>query len=76
MSETIEVRCPRCKRKATSPRAEWDYPEAVLLEVDCPDCNRGDFDMPVYFDAAGDEVNYDPADIPSHRAQMAREVKA
>jgi hypothetical protein len=32
--------------------------------------------MPVYFDAAGDEVNYDPADIPSHRAQMAREVKA
>jgi hypothetical protein len=53
-------------------RAEWDYPEAVLVEIPCPECCGGDFGSETYYDAAGKEVLYDPAEIPQRRATMDR----
>lgn len=76
MSNTITLRCPKCKQTTQVERAEWDYPEATTLVVRCGECCGGDFDQPVYRDAKGKEVLYDVAEIPEHRARIAEEALA
>lgn len=65
--KTITIECPECKLRAETPRQEYDYPEAVLMQVVCPNCTTGDFDEPVYFDKDGNNVNYDPDEIGKHQ---------
>ena len=59
----MELRCPKCGKQKSTERLPEDYPEAVRLEVMCPDCNAGDFDEPVYYDAHGNHIVRDP-DMP------------
>lgn len=60
MSDTILLRCPKCRRSKRVPRCDHDYPEAVAVEIQCDRCNPGDFDEPHYFDAAGKSIVRDP----------------
>ena len=60
----IQLRCPKCKRQLSVKRREEDYPDAVRLEVTCPDCNAGDFCEPMYFDKSGNHIIRDPGVTP------------
>lgn len=56
----ILLKCPKCKRQMNAKRQDTDYPEAVRLEVACPDCNAGDFAEPMYYDKNDKHINRDP----------------
>ena len=56
----ILLRCPLCCREKHICRSTYDYPEAVALEIVCPDCDDGDFHEPRYYDAEGACVIRDP----------------
>ena len=58
--EHILLKCPICKRQVNAKRLDTDYPEAVRLEVTCPDCDVGDFAEPMYYDKNGKHINRDP----------------
>lgn len=61
MSDTIKIVCATCRREVDTPRCDTDPPGAVELRgIVCPDCDTGGFDMPVYYDANGNEVSGDP----------------
>lgn len=61
MADTrITLRCPDCKRSKRVKREPTDYPEAVVLEVTCDRCDRGDFAEQVFYDAAGEHITRDP----------------
>lgn len=68
VSDTLTLSCRKCGKTMQTPRSEHDYPEAVSMRLDCPDCWNGDFDEPDYFDADGNIVEYDPEEIPARRA--------
>lgn len=54
------LRCPKCWKEKHVPREKTDYPDAVRIEVACPDCNAGDFAEMVQFDADGKHIIRDP----------------
>lgn len=54
--KTIRLVCPKCGKGKTVDRDEFDPPAAVRVEIQCGECNPGDFDAPHFFDAAGREV--------------------
>ena len=59
----ISLWCPQCERGMIADKFEHDYPEAVMLEVECPDCGSGGFEDPTYYDRDGNNVNYDAKEI-------------
>ena len=60
MADTIRLECPECGREMDVARHRTDYPEAVRLQMRCPDCDRGDHAELVYVDAAGKHITRDP----------------
>lgn len=50
------LRCPMCRREMMVDREPTDYPEAVRIEVTCPECNEGDFAETMHFDATGKHI--------------------
>jgi hypothetical protein len=59
------LRCPKCRREMPVARADYDYPEAVRMEIVCPECDDGDFHEPFYYDAQGKQICRDPAETPN-----------
>lgn len=58
----IKIVCPKCKREVPfAERDENDPPNAVSMELTCPECNPGDFEQVFYFDKGGNEIRWDPA---------------
>jgi hypothetical protein len=55
----ILLRCPKCHKAETVPRDEFDPPRAARVEIQCPECNAGDFDSPHYFAADGSELDWE-----------------
>lgn len=56
----VKLKCPKCKRTLTVERQDLDPPKTALVEIQCPECNGGDFDTPIFFDAQGNELCGDP----------------
>ena len=52
--------CPKCKRRQKSPLEPDDPPGTATVIIQCPKCIGGDFDLPKYQDAAGNELSADP----------------
>lgn len=63
------LRCPKCRKEMYVDREPTDYPEAVRIEVTCPDCNAGDFAEVMQFDAAGRHIIRDPDESPNVQVQ-------
>ena len=61
----ILFRCPKCHREKWIQRAKADYPEAARLEIQCANCNHGDFDEPMYYDVNGKHITRDPSVPPT-----------
>lgn len=57
----IELRCPRGARSLSVARDEYDYPEAVRVEVVCDKCDDGDFAEVMHYDADGNHITRDPS---------------
>ena len=53
---TIRLRCPCCFKTVMRERADWDPPNAATIEILCPRCTGGDFDLVCYLDADGKEI--------------------
>jgi len=62
------LRCPKCRRTQHTDRQEHDYPEAVRLEIVCPECDDGDFHEPFYYDENGKHICRDPDETPNAKA--------
>jgi len=62
-SDWITLRCPKCKLRKRAKRDETDPPGTVIIVLQCPECNGGDFDSPVYFDEAGNELPFIEAEL-------------
>lgn len=57
MEDTIILECTKCESVLSTMRdKQLDPPEAVKMVGICPDCDSGDFDEPMYFDAAGNHI--------------------
>lgn len=56
----LTLRCPKCRKEISTERQDYDYPEAVRMEIICPKCDDGDFHEPFYFDANGKHITRDP----------------
>jgi hypothetical protein len=48
----------KCSEIMAVERADHDEPSATVLEIQCPECNGGDFDSPAYYDGNGRELPY------------------
>lgn len=57
---TIILRCTVCKREQNTERLDVDYPEAVMVQIVCPDCDIGNFSEVFYYDAEGKHIIRDP----------------
>lgn len=56
----IQLWCPKCGHHYIADREKYDYPEAVMLELECPKCVvSGEFESSTYWDNKGNEVLYD-----------------
>lgn len=54
---TIKIECRKCGKRKTILRDEHDPPNAVKVQITCPDCNSGDFDETMHFDANGKHLH-------------------
>ena len=73
----IALWCSKCRKLVIANRENHDYPEAVMLEFDCPDCgDPGDFESLTYYDRNGNEVLYDVALIGTPEHPLAECMKA
>lgn len=70
------LRCPKCLKEMYVDREPTDYPEAVRIEVTCPDCNAGDFAEVMQFDADGRHIIRDPDEPPNVKHEGAPAVSA
>lgn len=52
----VTLRCKTCKREQKVRKEETDPEGTKLVLLNCPECHRGDFDEPAFFDAAGREI--------------------
>lgn len=57
----VMLECPKCRKRRFVERNEFDPPNTARVQIQCPDCNAGDFDQPHYFDAAGRELSWEDA---------------
>lgn len=55
-AERVTLRCPKCKTEKRVDRDESDPAGTAVVEVQCPECNGGDFDCPTYFGSDGLEL--------------------
>lgn len=60
MADTINLRCPKCRKAGEDQRRDTDYPETHTVEIICQDCDDGDFHSEQHFDAAGRHITRDP----------------
>lgn len=56
MTNMITLECGKCCQKVSVCRTEDDPPHAVRVEIQCAECNGGDFDEPKYFDEANRHI--------------------
>ena len=70
------LRCPKCRKEMHVDRESTDYPEAVRIEVTCPDCNAGDFAEVMQFDAEGRHIIRDPDESPNAEVSGAGTASA
>lgn len=60
MGDTITMVCT-CGLRVETPRCDTDPPTATECHgVKCPSCDNGEFDMPFFLNAQGQEVSGDP----------------
>lgn len=57
----VTLECPKCGKRRFAERDEFDPPNTARVQIQCPDCNAGDFDQPHYFDADGRELSWEDA---------------
>jgi hypothetical protein len=55
----VIFQCPDCNKQREVPRRPEDHPTAMLCQLQCPDCDDGDFHEGRWFYATGKEVPYD-----------------
>lgn len=55
----VTLRCSKCEKEMRARKDDTDPLGTVVVEIQCPDCNSGDFDSPVYFDADGLEIPFE-----------------
>lgn len=56
----VTLFCPGCESAKTVKRDDSDLPGTMTIHARCPDCNPGDFDEVIYFDADGTQLLDDP----------------
>lgn len=56
----ILLKCTKCKRQKMTERLDVDYPEAVMVQIICPECDTGDFSEVFYYDKNGKHIIRDP----------------
>jgi hypothetical protein len=66
-SELVTLVCPKCQRRAQVEKYETDPVGTTEVHVVCDRCNPGDFDVPVYFSADGQELFF--ADRPTQETE-------
>lgn len=49
----IQLECKKCGKTKMVQRVKHDPPAAVKVCITCPECNPGDFDETMHFDAEG-----------------------
>lgn len=54
----VTLKCKKCSltRRVIKEKTDPEGTATILLQ--CPECNGGDFDEPVFLDAAGKEIPY------------------
>lgn len=52
----IRLKCPHCGKTKMTDRQDADPAHATELQIECPECDRGDFGVPAYFDASGRHI--------------------
>ena len=52
----VILRCPKCKAEKLGTKDQTDPPGTALILLQCPECNDGDFDSPLYFAADGRQL--------------------
>lgn len=57
MAEPIKMRCRTCKRTKKGKRESYTPPEAIIEEVECPDCSPGSWCEVKWFDKDGREID-------------------
>lgn len=55
----VTLHCPKCGRRTKAKAERSDPPGTATVDIQCPECNHGDFDSPAYFDVAGKEISGD-----------------
>lgn len=54
---TIKLECGKCGKNKVTLRDNYDPPAAVRVRITCPECNSGDFDETMHFDAEGKHLH-------------------
>lgn len=62
--DTVVLRCPNCSRESVAERDALDPEEAAVVEIICPGCDRGDFNVPTFWAADGSEILWDGSPSP------------
>ena len=55
----VTLRCPMCRKEIHVAREANDPPSTVLVQLNCEECGAGDFASPSYFNAAGQELDWE-----------------
>lgn len=63
--DDVLLRCPKCGREKSAARDSTDPPGTSLVVLQCPECVQGDFDVPGYYDAEGNELEYVEKRLPT-----------
>lgn len=58
IANPVELRCPKCRKRQIVERDALDPADTARVDVQCPECNGGDFDTPRYFRADGSELQW------------------
>ena len=53
---TVTLRCPKCLKTKQAKMQDSDPEGTARVDIQCPECNGGDFDTPRYFDETGKEL--------------------
>ena len=68
--------CPVCFWRVALDKLKTDYPEATMLEMECPDCSHGlPPETSVFYDKKGSFVLYDPADVGNAEHPIVKGLK-
>ncbi len=65
-TRTINLRCPKCQKSKVVKRESSDPVSAVRVDIQCPECNGGDFDTPHFYGKNGQHIApYQPNEVQS-----------